>query len=90
MIILMEIQKTAEWVHAHAGDWQVPLLLMHGSADAYSSVEGSRSFARNLQFADVEFIEYPGAYHDLSNDSHREQVYADVETWLEKQLRIAE
>jgi alpha-beta hydrolase superfamily lysophospholipase len=84
--LLLEIIRTAQWVHAHTHEWRLPLLLMHGSGDRYSSVEGSRRFAQNLRFSDVKYIEYEDAYHDLSNDTIKDQVYADVEVWLEAHL----
>jgi alpha-beta hydrolase superfamily lysophospholipase len=87
--LLMQIQKTAAWVHEHVKEWRLPLLLMHGSADAYASVEGSRSFAQNITYPDVKYIEYEGAYHDLSNDTNKEQVYADAESWLEAHLSVS-
>ena len=79
----MQIQKTAAWVHENVSKWRTPLLLMHGSADAYASVEGSRQFARNITYDDVHYIEYEGGYHDLSNDSNKLQVFSDVEEWLD-------
>lgn len=84
--LLVQIQKTAAWVHAHAHEWRLPLLLLHGSADAYSAAEGSRRFAQHIAYPDAKYIEYEGAYHDLSNDVNREQVYADIEAWLEGRL----
>jgi alpha-beta hydrolase superfamily lysophospholipase len=84
--LLMQIQKTAAWVHENVSRWRTPLLLMHGSADAYASVEGSRQFTRNITYSDIKYIEYEGGYHDLSNDSIKTQVFSDVEDWLDAHI----
>lgn len=80
----IQMQKTVEWIQTHAADWQLPLLVIHGTDDNIASPEGSRRFVRNITFPDVQFNEYEGGYHELFNDIIREQVLADVAGWLQK------
>lgn len=82
----MEAQATIDWIQAHAADLAVPLLIVHGTADAIALPDGSQRFAKNATYPDVELREYEGGYHELHNDIIKEQVLADVENWLARHL----
>ncbi len=81
-----EIMAAADWTQAHASDWSLPLLLVHGGADRLSPPEASRRFFENVTFPDKKRIEYEGYYHEVFNDVGKEQVLAGVEAWLEGYL----
>jgi len=75
------------WTREHAGQWRLPLLLLHGAADRIISAAGSRDFAAAARAGgapDVTLIEYPGGYHEPHNDTQAGQVLADVEAWLDR------
>ena len=40
-----------------------------------------------MTFADKERIEYEGYYHEVFNELGKEQVFADIEAWLERHLQ---
>ena len=80
----VQINKTVDWIQAHAADWQLPLLVIHGTDDNIASPDGSRRFVEQIAYPDVQFNEYAGGYHELFNDIIRDQVLADVAEWLEK------
>ena len=84
--LIWELQKAGERVRAQAGEWRLPLLLMHGTADGMSLISASREFFEKLKYPDVKFIEYEGAYHEPLNDIIKEQVFSDVERWLEAHI----
>ena len=81
-----EISATVEWVHAHARQWQVPLLILHGEADRLSPVEGSRRFFESVVYPDKTLTTYPGGFHEPHNDIQKEQVLDDVTRWLNAHL----
>jgi alpha-beta hydrolase superfamily lysophospholipase len=81
-----EMTRAMLWTHEHAREWQLPLLIIHGSADRLVPPEGSHRFFENVPVADKEHIEYEGGYHEPHNDTHRAQVLADLERWLERHL----
>lgn len=87
--LAVELRHAAQRVEAHAREWRVPLLIVHGGADRLVSPEGSRRFARRVLFPDRELLEYPGGYHELFNDTIRERVLADVARWMERHLPAA-
>ncbi|MBX3057756.1 MAG: lysophospholipase [Anaerolineae bacterium] len=77
---------TAAWVMAHAADFQPPLLLIHGDADRLVRVEESQKFFAQVKQPDKKLIIYPGGHHESHNDLHKEQMLADVESWLEAHM----
>ncbi len=79
-----EIAAAVEWTQAHAADWVVPLLMVHGGADRLCAPEASRLFFDHVSFADKERIEYEGFFHEVFNEVGKERVLADVEAWLER------
>ncbi|MFN6565102.1 MAG: lysophospholipase [Nostoc sp. ChiSLP01] len=81
-----EFFATVDWVNAHAADWQLPLLILHGGADRVTLPEGGKIFLERVNCSDKLRIEYPGAYHELQSDLNYQEVLADLENWLERHL----
>jgi alpha-beta hydrolase superfamily lysophospholipase len=84
--LAMEFRRAVEWIHAHADGLELPLLIVHGTADRIASAEGSREFIRKVKFPDKDLREYEGGYHELYNDIIKDKVLADTEQWLERRL----
>ena len=61
---------------------QVPILLLHGSADRVNDVAGSQEIFERMGVADKTLKIYPGSYHEPHNDLDRNVVLADVMEWL--------
>lgn len=80
----MEMNKTVEFIHAHTGEFRLPLYLIHGTGDEIASIEGSRKFVRNLKYDNYTYKEYEGGYHELFNDLVKEEVLEDMVEWLDK------
>lgn len=81
-----ESLKVIEWIKARPGDLHLPLLMVHGGADRLVSSEGTRRFFEKAGSADKELHVYEGGFHEPHNDVNREQVLADLESWLERHL----
>ncbi|AFY33597.1 alpha/beta hydrolase [Calothrix sp. PCC 7507] len=81
-----EFFATVAWINAHAADWQLPLLILHGSADRVALPEGGDIFCQKVAGTDKTRVEYAGAYHELQNDLNYQEVLADLENWLERHL----
>lgn len=81
-----EFLATVTWVNAHAQNWQLPLLILHGSADRVVLPKGSEVFCQRVAYSDKLRIEYPEAYHELQNDLNYQEVLTDLENWLEQHL----
>jgi alpha-beta hydrolase superfamily lysophospholipase len=71
---------------AHAGEFPVPLLLLHGGADRLTYPSGSRAFAAALGAEQCTLIVYDGFYHEVHNEPEQARVSADVAAWLSQHL----
>ncbi|MBK1986129.1 lysophospholipase [Sphaerospermopsis aphanizomenoides BCCUSP55] len=83
-----EFFATLAWINAHAHEWKIPLLILHGGADRVVLPSGSKSFYQLVNCPDKLRIEYPGAYHDLHCDINYDQVLTDLVNWMDQHLPI--
>lgn len=75
----------AEWALAHAKDFDLPLLVIHGSSDPIVYPSGSEEFARKAP-GDVTLKIYQGLLHEPHNEPEAEEVLSDVVAWLDAHL----
>lgn len=73
------------WAYAHASEWDLPVLIMHGDADAIAYVSGSEEFASKIA-QDCTLKIWPGLWHETHNEPEKEQVLAYALGWLDGQL----
>jgi acylglycerol lipase len=66
--------------------WQVPVLVLHGSADTSTNPENSKKFFKKIPAADKTLHIVPGGYHELLNDNDREETLRAILDWLEERL----
>ena len=68
----------------------VPILIAVGSADPLggerSAEKLASAYVTRSGFTDVTAIVYPGAQHEVFNETNREEVVHDVLTWLDARL----
>lgn len=79
-----EMMKTIAWVRDHPADWRLPVLMLYGSEETFASMDEIREFFGSLGGEDKELIIYEGAFHALHCDLLREQVFSDIEEWIDK------
>ncbi|NEQ49086.1 MAG: alpha/beta hydrolase [Leptolyngbya sp. SIO3F4] len=72
-------------VRRNIGQLQVPILLVHGSADKVNDVKGSKEIFERIT-TDKTLKIYPGSYHEPHNDLDRNQVMNDLVQWLDTHL----
>lgn len=65
---------------------ELPLLWIHGSEDALVPIEGSRYGIERLRGTTFESHEYPGARHEILNETNSAEVLADVTTFINATL----
>ena len=66
------------------GRVQVPVLIIHGSADRLSYPAGAQMVYDRVGSKDKTLIIYPGFYHEILNEPGFPQVLSDMEHWLER------
>ncbi len=79
-----EMSRTMAWTNAHAGDWGLPLLVLHGTHDRIVPYTVSRIFFEAVPVQDKEFVGYEGGYHEPHNDIDKDRVMQDVADWLDR------
>lgn len=78
--------RADERLHDSFGDINIPVLIMHGTADKATVCRGSEYFYEHAGSADKTLKLYEGHYHDLLNDVGKETVFDDIANWIEERL----
>lgn len=81
--MFFELSRGAALARDRAGDWSLPLLLIHGAADPITSVSASRDFFEKITCPDKALRIYPDTLHETHNDLSRQEVLADIAQWLD-------
>jgi len=81
-----ELFQTMGKVQSAAGDIRLPILLLHGAADAMTAPSGSRLLFDRVASEDKQLKIYPGLFHEIFNEPEREQVLQDLLQWCEQHL----
>lgn len=81
-----EFFKAIDWTRAHAADFKPPVLMIHGEADLFVPIAGSRAFFEQIPQADKTYIAYEGGYHESLNDLHHAQAAADIVKWVKARV----
>jgi alpha-beta hydrolase superfamily lysophospholipase len=64
----------------------LPTLWLHGAEDQLVPVEGTRAGIDRLKGPNFSEIVYPGARHEIFNETNQEQVLSDVTAFVDDQL----
>ena len=64
------------------GDLKIPTFILHGTADKVTKPAGSQYFFDHSGAKDKQLKLYQGHAHDLLNDLDKQQVLADIRTWM--------
>lgn len=78
----IQVNHAARWLREHLAELHLPLLLLHGEADAAVTPEGSRLAYAQAASTDKKLIMYPNLYHEIMNEPEQAQVIGDVLAWL--------
>jgi len=65
---------------------ELPVLILHGTADKVTKPSGSQFFYDNTRSTDKTLKFYEGSYHDPLSDIDKAKVMADIKAWLETHL----
>lgn len=83
--IMLGITK---WTLENAGNFPLPLLLLHGKADRLAFPSSSTEFAAALKDR-CTLILWDGAYHELHNEPEKAEVFKTMMMWMDARLREA-
>ncbi len=79
---LLGVVRAGERIRADAGKFDIPLLVMQGTADRLVDPEGSKTFNERSHSADKTLKLYEGFYHDLLHELEKQTVLNDMSGWL--------
>ena len=60
----------------------LPILVMHGTADRITPIAGSEMVKERAGSSDVTFTRYDGLYHEILNEPERERVLNEIANWI--------
>ncbi|TET18159.1 MAG: alpha/beta hydrolase [Dehalococcoidia bacterium] len=77
-----EILKTLQELPRQMPEINLPILIMHGTADLLCDPQGSQMLYERVGSRDKTLKLYEGFYHEILNEPGHKQVLADMEAWL--------
>ena len=84
--LFVGIYESGLWALDHAGEFSVPLLLMHGTDDRIISFAASAEFAKRAGKI-VTWHPWDGLYHEIHNEPEKAEVIKTMIGWLDTQLK---
>ena len=86
---VVEMVRADELLKKSFGQFTLPLLILHGTADKVTKPSGSKEFYEKAGSSDKTLKMYEGHFHDLLADIGKQQVMADIQTWIDAHLGTA-
>jgi len=81
-----EIIRAGRQVEARLGEFHLPLLILHGTADAVTDPQGSRRLYDEASSSDKTLKLYDGLYHALLHEPEREAILDDLAGWVRERI----
>ena len=77
-----EIIRVGEETRRQADRIELPLLILQGTADAVVLCEATEALYQAVGSGDKTLRLYPGLYHDLPREPEKEEVFAEITSWI--------
>jgi acylglycerol lipase len=85
--LFVAMTGAATYALEHAAEFPLPLLLLHGTADRITRLDGSVEFFKKGPEPKA-LKEYPGAFHRLHTDLCNQNVIREVIDWLNERTKV--
>jgi acylglycerol lipase len=82
----LDMLESGQSALQNAPAWNLPLLLMHGTADRITSHKASQQFAETAG-TKVDLVLWENAYHEIHNDLDNQDVILQITTWLDEKTK---
>jgi len=82
----MKCSCMMKMIEDKASEFNMPVLILHGSEDRLTNPKGSDEFFKNINSQDKTLIPYPGLYHELHHEHEKEEVIKRIIFWVEKRI----
>lgn len=77
--------EAIDYALAHGGEFNIPLLVMHGASDPLAYARGSLEFAEKVHY-DRTVKLWDGLYHEIHNEPEKEEVLGYLAKWMDSKL----
>lgn len=84
--LLVEFLSTMNDVKQRARVIELPVMMMHGTADKLTAPAGSQWLHDNIQSQDKTLRLYEGLFHEIFNEPEAEKIYQEVVEWLDDRI----
>lgn len=84
-----EMNQAVQKINGMMEQITAPLLVMHGSDDQIAPVSGSKKVHARASTDDKSLKIYDGLYHEILNELEREEVKADIVSWMDDRYSVA-
>lgn len=84
--LVTELFAAMDRVMSNAASIRLPLLIMHGSEDKLTAVNGSKLLHDKVSSEDKKIVIYDGLYHEILNEPEHHQVMEDILEWLDGRI----
>jgi len=74
------------WVRSELSEISIPFLVVTGTADEVINPEGSKFLFENASSGDKQYLPFEGYYHELMNETIRDQVIEEIKDWFVKRI----
>lgn len=81
-----ELIRASKRIYANMEKFKLPVLIMHGTADRLTDMEGSKELERRAGTEDKRLELYNELYHELVNEPEQKQVMGDMLEWMEARM----
>jgi len=80
----VEMNKAMKIARRAAGDFKMPLAVLQAGHDRICDSKAAERFYESAASQDKEFKLYRGFYHELLNETKKEEVFIDIYDWIIK------
>lgn len=84
----LELLKSVKYVNHHFSKITLPILILHGTEDKISDINGSRKMYEMVKSEDKQIIEWEGCFHELLKEPEHQEVYEQIRDWLTEEVRL--
>lgn len=78
--------ESGAYVYDHAGEFKLPMLLLHGEADKVVPKSASQDLFAKLKTDDKTLKLLPDLYHEIFSEPERDKIFEIVIGWLNNHL----
>ncbi len=84
--LAIDLLDSGLWALEHAAEFSLPLLLIHGSNDALTSVTASQEFAKKMKPGLCTLSIPEGLFHEVHNEPEKDQIFTEIIEWVNEKL----